>query len=44
MNLHTPNTVLLQTTMGAVSVTEQAIINEAHPEDYKFNRVHREPW
>jgi DNA polymerase elongation subunit (family B) len=24
------NTVLLQTTMGAVAVTEQAIINEAH--------------
>ena len=31
------NTVLLQTTMGAVAVTEQAIVNEAHPEDYKFN-------
>ena len=24
------NTVLLQTTMGAVAVTEQAIVNEAH--------------
>ena len=27
------NTVLLQTTMGAVAVTEQAIINEAHSRD-----------
>ena len=27
------NTVLLQTTMGAVAVTEQAIINEAHARD-----------
>ena len=28
------NTVLLQTTMGAVAVTEQAIINEAHNRGY----------
>jgi len=28
------NTVLLQTTMGAVAVTEQAIINEAHRRGY----------
>ena len=29
------NTVLLQTTMGAVAVTEQAIINEAHRRDMR---------
>lgn len=29
------NTVLLQTTMGAVAVTEQAIINEAHELGYR---------
>ena len=28
------NTVLLQTTMGAVAVTEQAIINEAHEQGF----------
>ena len=28
--------------MGAVAVTEQAIINEAHPEDYRFNRSKRD--
>ena len=38
------NTVLLQTTMGAVAVTEQAIINEAHHRGLQVpNRVHREP-
>ena len=38
------NTVLLPTTMGAVAVTEQAIINEAHRRGYVVpNRVHREP-
>ena len=37
------NTVLLQTTMGAVAVTEQAIINEAHHRGLQVpNRVHRE--
>ena len=35
------NTVLLQTTMGAVAVTEQAIINEAHSRGMIVpNRVH----
>ncbi len=29
------NTVLLQTTMGAVAVTEQAIINEAHRREFQ---------
>ena len=38
------NTVLLQTTMGAVAVTEQAIINEAHGRGLQVpNRVKREP-
>jgi len=38
------NTVLLPTTMGAVAVTEQAIINEAHHRGFVVpNRVHREP-
>ena len=38
------NTVLLQTTMGAVAVTEQAIINEAHHRGMQVpNRVKREP-
>ena len=38
------NTVLLPTTMGAVAVTEQAIINEAHRRGFVVpNRVHREP-
>ncbi len=38
------NTVLLQTTMGAVAVTEQAIINEAHRRGMIVpNRVQREP-
>jgi len=38
------NTVLLPTTMGAVAVTEQAIINEAHKRGLVVpNRVHREP-
>jgi len=38
------NTVLLQTTMGAVAVTEQAIINEAHHRGMQVpNRVQREP-
>ena len=37
-------TVLLQTTMGAVAVTEQAIINEAHRRGMIVpNRVQREP-
>ncbi len=37
------NTVLLQTTMGAVAVTEQAIINEAHRRGMIVpNRVHKE--
>ncbi len=36
------NTVLLQTTMGAVAVTEQAIINEAHARGFQVpNRRHR---
>ena len=36
------NTVLLQTTMGAVAVTEQAIINEAHERNMVVpNRQHR---
>jgi DNA polymerase elongation subunit (family B) len=36
-------TVLLQTTMGAVAVTEQAIINEAHKRGFIVpNRVNRE--
>lgn len=36
------NTVLLQTTMGAVAVTEQAIINEAHNQGLIVpNRKHR---
>tara|TARA_B100001964_G_scaffold43283_2_gene48140 strand:- start:3593 stop:6268 length:2676 start_codon:yes stop_codon:yes gene_type:complete len=38
------NTVLLQTTMGAVAVTEQAIINEAHGRGLQVpNRIKREP-
>jgi DNA polymerase elongation subunit (family B) len=38
------NTVLLQTTMGAVAVTEQAIINEAHHRGMQVpNRIKREP-
>jgi len=38
------NTVLLQTTMGAVAVTEQAIVNEAHKRGYIIpNRPYREP-
>jgi len=38
------NTVLIQTTMGAVAVTEQAIINEAHRRGMVVpNRVKREP-
>ena len=38
------NTVLLQTTMGAVAVTEQAIINEAHHRGLQVpNRTKREP-
>ena len=38
------NTVLLQTTMGAVAVTEQAIINEAHRRGQQVpNRIKREP-
>jgi len=38
------NTVLLQTTMGAVAVTEQAIINEAHRRGMIVpNRISREP-
>ena len=38
------NTVLLQTTMGAVAVTEQAIINEAHQRGFIVpNRIKREP-
>lgn len=38
------NTVLLQTTMGAVAVTEQAIVNEAHRRGMIVpNRVKREP-
>ncbi len=37
-------TVLLQTTMGAVAVTEQAIINEAHKRGFIVpNRVQRDP-
>ena len=37
------NTVLLQTTMGAVAVTEQAIINEAHHRGLQVpNRPHRD--
>ena len=37
------NTVLLQTTMGAVAVTEQAIINEAHRRGMQIpNRKHRD--
>ena len=37
-------TVLLQTTMGAVAVTEQAIINEAHRRGLIVpNRIQREP-
>ena len=37
------NTVLLQTTMGAVAVTEQAIINEAHEKGLVVpNRQHRD--
>ena len=37
------NTVLLQTTMGAVAVTEQAIINEAHRRGFIVpNRVPRD--
>jgi DNA polymerase II len=36
-------TVLLQTTMGAVAVTEQAIINEAHKRGFIVpNRISRE--
>jgi DNA polymerase elongation subunit (family B) len=38
------NTVLLQTTMGAVAVTEQAIINEAHQRGFIVpNRTKRDP-
>jgi DNA polymerase elongation subunit (family B) len=38
------NTVLLQTAMGAVAVTEQAIINEAHRRGMIVpNRIRREP-
>jgi len=38
------NTVLLQTTMGAVAVTEQAIINEAHERGLRVpNRKKRDP-
>ena len=38
------NTVLIQTTMGAVAVTEQAIINEAHRRGMIVpNRIKREP-
>ena len=38
------NTVLIQTTMGAVAVTEQAIINEAHRRGMVVpNRIRREP-
>ncbi len=38
------NTVLIQTTMGAVAVTEQAIINEAHRRGMVVpDRVRREP-
>jgi DNA polymerase elongation subunit (family B) len=38
------NTVLIQTTMGAVAVTEQAIINEAHRRGMIVpNRITREP-
>ena len=37
------NTVLLQTTMGAVAVTEQGIINEAHNRDLRVpNRAKRD--
>lgn len=37
------NTVLLQTTMGAVAVTEQAIINEAHQRGFVVpNRKYKE--
>ena len=37
------NTVLLQTTMGAVAVTEQGIINEAHNRDLRVpNRKQRD--
>jgi len=37
------NTVMLQTTMGAVAVTEQAIINEAHRRGFIVpNRVRRD--
>ena len=39
------NTVLLQTTMGAVAVTEQAIINEAHSRGMVVpNRRRRSTW
>ena len=38
------NTVLLQTTMGAVAVTEQAIVNEAHRRGMRVpNRPKRDP-
>jgi DNA polymerase elongation subunit (family B) len=38
------NTVLIQTTMGAVAVTEQAIINEAHRRGMIVpNRIQRDP-
>ena len=38
------NTVLIQTTMGAVAVTEQAIINEAHRRGMVVpDRIKREP-
>ena len=38
------NTVLIQTTMGAVAVTEQGIINEAHHRGLQVpNRIKREP-
>jgi len=37
------NTVLIQTTMGAVAVTEQAIINEAHRRGFVVpNRIRRD--
>jgi DNA polymerase elongation subunit (family B) len=37
------NTVLLQTTMGAVAVTEQAIINEAHRRGFQVpNRIKKD--
>jgi DNA polymerase elongation subunit (family B) len=42
-NIAHENTVLLQTTMGAVAVTEQGIINEAHNRDLRVpNRPRRD--